>query len=111
VTPAFAAQWLTGRLPCQRFISNLAMRYRDSAPFLFTITRILTKAASQSFPLKDLHFTLCRSLGALAFLPLLPDFHIQRYSAPGDTNVFTGPSMMNARNIEKQLKKIRKELA
>jgi len=24
---AFAAQWLTCRLPCQRFVSHLAMRY------------------------------------------------------------------------------------
>jgi hypothetical protein len=24
-------------------------------------------------------------------MPLLPDFHVQRYFAPGDTNVFTGP--------------------
>jgi len=24
-------------------------------------------------------------------MPLLPDCHAQRYFAPGDTNVFTGP--------------------
>jgi hypothetical protein len=54
---ACAAQWLAGRLPSQRSISNLAMRYHDSAPLLFAIT----------FPLKDLPFTLCRSPGALAF--------------------------------------------
>ena len=25
-------------------------------------------------------------------MPLLPDCHVQRYFAPGDTNVFTGPT-------------------
>jgi hypothetical protein len=29
---------------------------------------------------------------AIEQMPLLPDFHIRRYFAPGDTNVFTGLS-------------------
>jgi hypothetical protein len=30
-------------------------------------------------------------------MPLLPDCHVQRYFAPGDTNVFTGPYRRNFR--------------